>query len=344
MAGIIDADTHVVESDYIWRMFDKDLYHRRPVAGRAHRSGDGPGPQPLDDRRRHRSQARRQGRPRAGDAAGRSGGAEQPPVAGEDAGGHGAPPRGRRPHGRRGAGHLPDAVHRPHHRRSGARRGAGARLQPVHGRCMAARQGPPALGRDPALHGHSRRASKELEWSRERGAVGFMARGLEGERSLAEPYFFPVYEEASRLDMPMCIHTGPGSPAVDDSHRQPHRRLLPCGPPPTPGGASRTWCASRVPERFPDLRIGFIETGAPGCRTCCTTWSATGGASASSTCRTSGRSSSATTASSSRASQTRTSRTWPTTSAIDNLISGSDYGHHFGQLPTLEPDSFANRR
>ena len=27
----------------------------------------------------------------------------------------------------------------------------------------------------------------------------------------------------------------------------------------------------------------------------------------------------------------------------DNIISGSDYGHHFGQLPTLEPVSFANR-
>ena len=27
----------------------------------------------------------------------------------------------------------------------------------------------------------------------------------------------------------------------------------------------------------------------------------------------------------------------------DNLISGSDYGHHFGQLPTLEPISFTNR-
>ena len=27
----------------------------------------------------------------------------------------------------------------------------------------------------------------------------------------------------------------------------------------------------------------------------------------------------------------------------DNLISGSDYGHHFGQLPTPEPISFTNR-
>ena len=27
----------------------------------------------------------------------------------------------------------------------------------------------------------------------------------------------------------------------------------------------------------------------------------------------------------------------------DNLITGSDYGHHAGQLPTLDPISFTNR-
>ena len=27
----------------------------------------------------------------------------------------------------------------------------------------------------------------------------------------------------------------------------------------------------------------------------------------------------------------------------DNLITGSDYGHHANQLPTLEPVSFTNR-
>lgn len=27
----------------------------------------------------------------------------------------------------------------------------------------------------------------------------------------------------------------------------------------------------------------------------------------------------------------------------DNLVAGSDYGHHFDQLPTLEPISFTNR-
>src|SRR5438477_4205177 len=56
-------------------------------------------------------------------------------------------------------------------------------------------------------------AIEQLSWSREHGAVGFIARGIEGESSLAEPHFFPLYEEASKLNMPMCIHTGPGCPA-----------------------------------------------------------------------------------------------------------------------------------
>ena len=31
MAGIIDADTHIAESEAMWSMIDKEMYHRRPV-------------------------------------------------------------------------------------------------------------------------------------------------------------------------------------------------------------------------------------------------------------------------------------------------------------------------
>src|SRR5437899_13011890 len=31
MPGIIDADTHIAESEAMWSMFDKEMYHRRPV-------------------------------------------------------------------------------------------------------------------------------------------------------------------------------------------------------------------------------------------------------------------------------------------------------------------------
>src|SRR5712671_2746684 len=31
MTGIIDADTHIAESEGMWRLFDQDMYRRRPV-------------------------------------------------------------------------------------------------------------------------------------------------------------------------------------------------------------------------------------------------------------------------------------------------------------------------
>lgn len=102
------------------------------------------------------------------------------------------------------------------------------------------------------------RTIEELHFGKEHGAVGVMFRGVEKDRSLADPYFFPVYEEASRLDLPICVHTGPGCPALTEivdtrlSSVFPAVRML------------LVWAfydlvANKVPERFPELRIGFIE-------------------------------------------------------------------------------------
>jgi uncharacterized protein len=182
----------------------------------------------------------------------------------------------------------------------------------------------------------------ELGWCKDHGAVGFMARGIEGDRSLAEPYFFPLYAEASRLNMPMCIHTGPGCPALSDvidnriGGSFPGVRMLPLM-------AFQNLVTNRISERFPDLRIGFIETGASWVPYCLhyveRDWR--------------------------RKRRLDAPHLGPQlfrdyrifvacesdedipylTSYIgeDNLVSGSDYGHHFGQLPTLEPISFTNR-
>jgi uncharacterized protein len=184
---------------------------------------------------------------------------------------------------------------------------------------------------------------EQLNWSREHGAVGFMARGMEGDRSLAEPWFFPVYEEASRLNMPMCIHTGPGSPTISSvidnriGGSFPGVRMLPLI-------AFQNLVTNRIPEKFPDLRIGFIETGA--------SWVPY--------------------------VLHYVERDWHRKKTLqdahlgpelfrdyrifvacesdedipylagyigeDNLISGSDYGHHQGQLPTMQAVSLENRR
>ncbi len=31
MASVIDADTHIIEHPEMWELFDKEMYHRRPV-------------------------------------------------------------------------------------------------------------------------------------------------------------------------------------------------------------------------------------------------------------------------------------------------------------------------
>jgi len=104
-------------------------------------------------------------------------------------------------------------------------------------------------------------AIEEIHVAKEHGAVGVFFRGIERDRTLDDPYFFPVYREAARLDMPICVHTGAGCPAfsaifdVTRSHTFPHTRTLPLM-------AFRNLVANKIPELFPDLRFGFIEAGA----------------------------------------------------------------------------------
>lgn len=101
----------------------------------------------------------------------------------------------------------------------------------------------------------------EMRFGRENGAVGVLFRGIEGDRSLGDPYFDPIYAEAADLDMPICIHTGPGCPTLtemSDSRYMRnfgHVRLLPVI-------GIHDLIFSRVPERHPGLRFGSIEAAA----------------------------------------------------------------------------------
>jgi predicted TIM-barrel fold metal-dependent hydrolase len=36
-------------------------------------------------------------------------------------------------------------------------------------------------------------------------------RGLEVERILSDPYFYLLYEQASALDLPVCVHSANGA-------------------------------------------------------------------------------------------------------------------------------------
>ncbi|HEX9452800.1 MAG TPA: amidohydrolase family protein, partial [Candidatus Binatia bacterium] len=53
--------------------------------------------------------------------------------------------------------------------------------------------------------------TEELKFGKENGACGVYMRGLEVERSLSDPYFYPLYEQASALELPICVHSANGA-------------------------------------------------------------------------------------------------------------------------------------
>ncbi|HEY1267313.1 MAG TPA: amidohydrolase family protein [Candidatus Binatia bacterium] len=102
-------------------------------------------------------------------------------------------------------------------------------------------------------------ALDELGHARENGACGVFMRGLEADRHLCDPYFFPLYEAAENLDLAVCVHSGSGSFAMHDYYGGetsfPRFKLLNVT-------AFHTLLFNGVPNMFPRLRFGFIESGA----------------------------------------------------------------------------------
>lgn len=94
-------------------------------------------------------------------------------------------------------------------------------------------------------------AVKELAWAKEHGAVGLFKKGYECGHNAGDDYFFPLYEAANDLDVPLCIHTGSDgskealSPTAMDAMR-----------------AFNPVYQAGIAEKFPKLRTGIIESGA----------------------------------------------------------------------------------
>lgn len=89
---------------------------------------------------------------------------------------------------------------------------------------------PPLLGMDKAL--------EELRFGKDHGACGVFKRAVDCGRQISDPYFFPLYEEAMRLDLPICTHTGGGGNVI---------------------GCFSQLALKGVTDRFPTLRFGVIE-------------------------------------------------------------------------------------
>lgn len=103
-------------------------------------------------------------------------------------------------------------------------------------------------------------ALEELRFARENGGCGFLLQGLLGERTPIDEYYFPIYSEASRLDMAVCIHSGLKNHALSGIFHSRATALWMAKVPILT--AFHALVISRVPERFPDLRWGFLEAAA----------------------------------------------------------------------------------
>jgi uncharacterized protein len=106
-------------------------------------------------------------------------------------------------------------------------------------------------------------ALAQIRWSKEHGACAVMLRPIEGQRLLADPYFYPIYDEAQKLDLPIAIHIANGNAWLTDLYSHPvriastfHRFRIPTV------GAFNDIIMSEIHEVFPKLRFGFIEASA----------------------------------------------------------------------------------
>ena len=100
------------------------------------------------------------------------------------------------------------------------------------------------------------KALEEARFAKENGACGIFMRGLEGDKTLSHAHFFPLYEEAGRLDMPVCVHSATGSFAVHDFF------LDECGFSKfklAVVGSFHSFIFNEIPEKFPQTKFAFIE-------------------------------------------------------------------------------------
>jgi predicted TIM-barrel fold metal-dependent hydrolase len=102
---------------------------------------------------------------------------------------------------------------------------------------------------------------EELRFAKDNGACGVLKKGDEEAGYWpCEPYFFPFYAEAERLDLPVCFHVGSGFTGLMPIDRMPHmaqHRMHFSNV-----SAFASLITFQVPAKFPKLRWGFIELSA----------------------------------------------------------------------------------
>jgi predicted TIM-barrel fold metal-dependent hydrolase len=101
---------------------------------------------------------------------------------------------------------------------------------------------------------------EQVRFAKANGAAAVAMRPFEGGRVLADAYFYPIYEEAERQDMAIAVHIANGSPDALRVMTSSYDRS---------GGFMKfrvptvieceVLMMSEVPERYPNLRWGFVE-------------------------------------------------------------------------------------
>jgi len=106
-------------------------------------------------------------------------------------------------------------------------------------------------------------ALDQIRWAQENGACAILLRPIEGQRLLADPYFYPIYDEAQKRDLAIAIHIANGNSWLTDLYSHPvriastfHRFRIPTV------AAFNDIMMSEIHDVFPRLRFGFIEASA----------------------------------------------------------------------------------
>ncbi|MEX0805405.1 MAG: amidohydrolase family protein [Candidatus Binatia bacterium] len=263
MVGVIDADTHIAESEAMWKFIDKEMYARRPILAKI----------PDDTLYKDRN------------AFWLIDGNIFPKPAGKGSFSLITPSAAKR-EASRGDIHLASRELTDPEARLADMNRLGVEIQVIYPTLFlvyltddaqleitlcraynrflaeACANGSSRLKWVAILPLRSIEASlDEMGWAKEHGASGLFFRGMEGNLTLDNPYFFPVYEQAEKYGLPICIHTGSGSRHlmelfdVERNHTFAHNRVLPVF-------AFRDLVANRIPEQFPTLKFGFIEASA----------------------------------------------------------------------------------
>ena len=102
---------------------------------------------------------------------------------------------------------------------------------------------------------------QQMHEAKQNGAVGIFFSGIIGSLTLNNPHFMPIYAEAEKLGLPICVHTGQSSRhLLDFFDLELNGTFATSHVPPIVG--FRDLVASAIPEKFPELKFGFLEVSA----------------------------------------------------------------------------------